>query len=101
MKINILTRLFLTAPVLLGLIGCRDDDAASKTGEGVAGLSENCAKAIVEPLIGEPREALASVTLPAPVREITPGTMVTKDFRPNRTNIDIDDQGRIVRAWCG
>jgi hypothetical protein len=35
------------------------------------------------------------------VRFIRPGTMVTKDFRPDRLNVDIGEDGRIQRFYCG
>lgn len=35
------------------------------------------------------------------IRWITPGTMVTRDYRPDRLNVDIDKQGTITRAYCG
>lgn len=44
---------------------------------------------------GEPPEGLGSMRL------IRPGTAVTKDYRPNRLNIDLDDQDRVTRVYCG
>ncbi len=64
-------------------------------------VTDICAKDRVTPLIGEDRSAIAALDLPDPVRVIAPGAMITKDYRLNRTNIDLDADGRIVRAWCG
>ena len=35
------------------------------------------------------------------IRWITPGTMVTRDYRPDRLNVDISAQGIITRIYCG
>tara|TARA_R110000824_G_scaffold118960_14_gene272247 strand:+ start:381774 stop:382133 length:360 start_codon:yes stop_codon:yes gene_type:complete len=44
---------------------------------------------------GEPPEGLGSI------RIIRPGMAVTKDYRPNRLNIDLDDEDRVTRVYCG
>ncbi|MFM2391305.1 MAG: hypothetical protein RLZZ437_2860 [Pseudomonadota bacterium] len=48
---------------------------------------------------GQPGPTGAEV--PPGARVIAPGDAVTEDFSPTRLNIDIDDAGRILRAWCG
>lgn len=35
------------------------------------------------------------------VRVIRPDDAITEDLRPDRTNIDLDASGTIVRIWCG
>lgn len=35
------------------------------------------------------------------MRVIRPGDAVTKDYRENRLNIDLDADERITRIWCG
>ncbi|HEY4530316.1 MAG TPA: I78 family peptidase inhibitor [Luteimonas sp.] len=35
------------------------------------------------------------------VRIIRPGMAVTMDYRAGRLNLEVDDQGRIIRASCG
>lgn len=51
------------------------------------------------------REALRAETLKrsgaSDLRVIAPGTVVTMDYRPDRLNIETDDQGRITRLKCG
>ena len=37
----------------------------------------------------------------ATIRVIRPGTMVTKDFRIDRLNVDIDESGNVTRIYCG
>lgn len=35
------------------------------------------------------------------VRVIRPGMAVTMDYRPDRLNIDLDEDGRVTRVHCG
>ena len=43
---------------------------------------------------------IAAVTVPEGVRTITPDSVVTQDFRPDRLNIILDAQGVIQRLEC-
>lgn len=43
---------------------------------------------------------VAAVTLPEGVRTIGPDTVVTQDFRPDRLNVMLDAEGRIVDLRC-
>lgn len=62
--------------------------------------AEGCRPGDYQGLVGAP---LAAVTLPAgaDIRVIQPGDMVTQDFRPGRTNIEVDESGIITRVYCG
>ncbi len=46
-------------------------------------------------------DVAAASVIPDPKRIIPPLTAVTRDYRMNRTNVDIDDNGIITRIWCG
>lgn len=35
------------------------------------------------------------------LRIIRPGDAVTKDYRPDRLNVDLDENEVITRIWCG
>lgn len=37
----------------------------------------------------------------ATIRVIHPGTMVTKDYRIDRLNVDVDESGNVTRIYCG
>ncbi|WP_339695043.1 I78 family peptidase inhibitor [Celeribacter baekdonensis] len=82
------------------LSGCKEDTHVSNKGPAPMSATE-CALEILTPLIGQDKSALDAFDLPAGTRIIPPGRMVTKDFRPERTNIDLDATGRIIRVWCG
>ena len=36
-----------------------------------------------------------------PLRIIPPNSAVTMDYRAERLNVDIDENGLVVRIWCG
>jgi hypothetical protein len=60
-----------------------------------------CGAAELQFLVGQNRAVLAAMTLPAPVRVIEPGMAVTMDYSAERLNIDLDDEDRITRVYCG
>ena len=65
-----------------------------------------CSAANLDGLVGKMRsdatEAEAKAGSGATmIRWIRPGDMVTKDFREERLNLDVDAQGKITRAYCG
>lgn len=64
---------------------------------GAAGLSRYLN---VSPT-GEMKSAIASAAGDRPIRYIAPGDAVTMDFVPARLNVELGDDGRIVRFRCG
>ena len=52
-------------------------------------------------LIGQPESTLAAVTIPGPVRVISPDEAVTMDHNPSRLNVHLDVDGRITSLTCG
>ena len=50
-------------------------------------------------LIGKPSEAAEVVA--DPKRILPPGALMTRDYRPDRTNVFLDDAGIIERMTCG
>jgi hypothetical protein len=64
-----------------------------------APADDTCNAAPYTALIGQPINALTAI--PQGARVIRPGDAVTEDYSPTRLNIDLDDTGRILRAWCG
>lgn len=51
-------------------------------------------------LVGAPASAIDHTTLPELVRIITPETMVTEDFRPERLNIMVGTDGNVGSLAC-
>jgi hypothetical protein len=52
-------------------------------------------------LVGQSIGEINVETLPQPRRIIRPGEAVTMDYREDRTNIELDDEDRVVRVYCG
>jgi hypothetical protein len=52
-------------------------------------------------LIGQHVSGVDLNSLAEKVRVISPGDMVTMDYRPDRLNIDLDASGTIVALRCG
>jgi len=58
-----------------------------------------CAAIDFQHLVGQPKEAAEAV--PDPKRVLGPGSIMTMDHRPNRTNVFYDEDGIIERISCG
>lgn len=43
----------------------------------------------------------AQAILPQEARIIPPDSAVTQDYRPERVNVDLDEDGVVIRVWCG
>ena len=83
---------------VLGLAACMPDDGD----RGEKGADE-CGAAALQHLVGQPvapNEAEFE-TDNRPVRLIPPGTAVTMDHRPDRLNVDLDENDVITKIWCG
>ena len=89
--------------VLVGVVsaGCMTDRPELHGPTSGAG----CDAAHVEPFFGQPGHDVAATARKAAgaraVRVIGPGDAVTMDFRDDRLNLEIDADGKIVRARCG
>jgi hypothetical protein len=70
------------------------------------GTGRTCGAARLHVLIGRRRNAATAnlaihLSGAGIVRWIRPGQMVTMDYRPDRLDLSLDRNGRIVRATCG
>lgn len=97
-----MTRFALCLTILTALSACQEETAMpTPTEQDPIPVAARCAKDKVTPLIGKDKSALDTISLPDPVRILPPNAAMTRDYRLDRTNIDLDEDGRIVRAWCG
>jgi len=83
---------------VLALAACMPEDGD----EAEPGAVE-CGAAAFQHLVGQPvtpNEAEIG-SGDRPVRIIPPGTAVTMDHRPDRLNVDLDENDVITRIWCG
>lgn len=67
--------------------------------------TDACGAAVAASLVGKLRspelEAKAGQMNARTVRWIAPGDMVTRDYRLDRLNIDVDGSGFVTRVYCG
>lgn len=83
----------------LCLCACQIQDPSTPADNETVAAPANCPAAEFQGLIGE--TASAADVIPAPKRVIGPDDAVTMDYRPERTNVDLDAAGRIIRIRCG
>ena len=82
------------------LVACVPVEHQKSTEEG-KDMSASCGAADFQDLVGQSESDLIPEDLPAPVRIIEPGMAVTMDYRPDRLNIEISEEGVISRVFCG
>lgn len=85
-------RSILTAGLVLGLAGTG--------GANGSAADDSCGAGALQALVGRPA-AEVQENLPEGARIIPPGSAVTQDHRPDRLNVDLDENGVISRLWCG
>lgn len=68
--------------------------------EPVPPSADACGASVLQGLVGQGGSVLAAMRLPDGTRIIRPGMAVTMDYRPDRLNIDLDEQDRITRVHC-
>ena len=71
-------------------LDCGAQALAGKVGQPVSGSTA-----------GDLRIGGESVQTTGSVRVISPGQPVTQDFRQDRLNVEVDDSGAMIRAFCG
>ncbi|MCP5088617.1 MAG: hypothetical protein GY952_17650 [Rhodobacteraceae bacterium] len=64
-------------------------------------IADDCGAAGLQWLVGESSDVLDGRRFAKRVRVIKPGMAITMDYLPNRLNIAIGEDGRIVRVYCG
>jgi hypothetical protein len=80
------------------------NDRIPGRGQGSSGsVSEDsaCMAERWQHLIGATRAQVEAEALPANVRLIEWGAMVTQDYVPARMNVHLDQNGRVYRVICG
>jgi len=75
--------------------------ACQPSEEDAVEAKDSCGAAGYQSAVGTPHEAHDFTDPDRPVRIIPPNSAVTMDHRPDRLNIDIDEDGVITRIWCG
>ena len=83
----------------LGLAGCLKSEPELARLPAVD--ADTCQGAQYAPLLDQDQTALERVLIMRQIRIIRPGDMVTMDYRAERINFAIDEQGKISRIYCG
>ena len=74
----------------------REEDVVDRTGGG-----RSCAAEQYQMLVGQPGADIDAATLPQPARVYGPGDAVTMDYRTDRLNVEIGEDGAVRRVYCG
>lgn len=76
------------------------DDGSTDEVVDLSGGRE-CPAARFQMLVGQLRGEIDASTLPVPYRIYGRGEAVTMDYRPERMNVVIGNNGRVERVACG
>jgi len=94
-------RTLLIGAAALGLVGCSSVDLNEPPSEARACNAETAShvtgRKISSALEDEAKRASGADI----IRVIRPGQMVTKDYRSERLNLQLNDFDVVVRAYCG
>ncbi|RKF16318.1 hypothetical protein D6850_01810 [Roseovarius spongiae] len=60
-----------------------------------------CGASAYADTVGTPRADHDFTDGDRPLRIIPPDSAVTMDYRADRLNVDIDEDGIVTRVWCG
>lgn len=77
------------------LAGCVEQPGGGET------RPQTCPAPELQHLVDQPRSAFDRPAVTGPVRILPPGAMMTMDHRPDRLNVELDENGNITRVWCG
>lgn len=65
------------------------------------GDASDCPAEAYQVLVGQQASEIDEASLPVPHRIYGPGDAVTMDYRPNRLNIVVGEDGTVVEVKCG
>ncbi|MEM9845233.1 MAG: I78 family peptidase inhibitor [Pseudomonadota bacterium] len=100
------------AAIVVVLAGCGPSVPPSNvpdpgTGVGLSGSGlvertpDTCGLSDFLGLVGQPASAANSIVSSQPVRVVTPGSIVTNEYNPQRVNVDVDGNNTITSVRCG
>ena len=87
--------IIVAVPFVLMLAACQSPSAAQPQAEDHCGASSR------QNLVGTLASDLDKSTLPKFTRIIHPNTPTTRDYRLERLNVHVDEDGKISRVVCG
>jgi hypothetical protein len=81
--------------VAVMLAGCEPEPQA------VPPAGAECGAPAYAALVGQADSPGLRAQLPEDSRVIPAHGAISMDYRPGRLNLELDEQGRVVRIWCG
>lgn len=69
--------------------------------ENAAPGEAGCNAEMLGYLVGQQIGEIDTTTLPKPLRILRPTDFATQDYRLDRWNIGLDEDGRVLRVYCG
>lgn len=98
-------RIVLMSAIALGLAACASvpgtepaqPPIVDRTGDTAPACAAGAYQVLVGQLIGE----VHTESLPEPNRIYGQGDMITMDYRPDRLNVIVGDDGRVAEVRCG
>lgn len=85
----------LLAGLLAGCIPSGNDEEVGFTG------STTCDEALFQQLVGQDIGVVDGIETPEDTRVLADDAVMTMDHVPERLNIGHQNDGQIVRVWCG
>lgn len=76
-------------------------DAGNPAPNPVPPAADTCGAAGLQVLKGQSVALFESQARSGPSRVLRPGQPMTMDYNEARVNVEVDNQGRITRAFCG
>lgn len=88
------------------LVGCSGDGLPTADSSAAVDAGRGCGAKSVQSYVGRQMDAvdrahLAKVSGAKVVRVIRPGYLYTMDYRPERLNVHLNEQGKITALNCG
>ncbi|WP_291765429.1 MULTISPECIES: I78 family peptidase inhibitor [Maricaulis] len=77
------------------------DFADDSMGDNSVDPNAWCGASAMGYLVGQRIDEVDLETLHGNIRVIHPGMPITRDYRRERLNLDLDEAGVILRPWCG
>lgn len=84
---------------ILALSACQSA-RPEQVAEGAEVQQDTCGLAAAQQFVGQKASVLETYDFAGPVRILHPNTPATMDFRQNRLNFSVDEQGVITRVYC-
>lgn len=101
LRLTVAALMAFAATACAAMPGAAPDSAPPTAGDRAPGAGATCAADAYQVLVGQRAVEVDRASLPAPHRVYGPGDAVTMDYRPDRLNIVVGEDGTVVEVKCG